>query len=38
MSEKGKKLIINISITVIIVIVAAILGAVAGEFLLDNLI
>ena len=38
MDKNRKKLFINIGITVAVIIIAAILGAIVGELLLDNLI
>ena len=34
----NKKLLINIGITVIIIVIAAILGALTGQLILDNVI
>ena len=38
MDKNRKKLFINIGITVAVIIIAAILGAIVGELRLDNLI
>ena len=38
MDKNRKKLFINIGITVAVIIIAAMLGAIVGELLLDNLI
>lgn len=34
----NKKLLINIGITVLIIVIAAILGALTGQLILDNVI
>lgn len=38
MSEKRKRILFHILVTVAVIAAAAVLGAVTGEFLLDNLI
>ena len=38
MDKKRKKVFINIGITIAVIIIAAILGIVVGELLVDNLI
>lgn len=38
MTEKRKKLLVNTGITLAVIIVSAIIGAIVGELLLNNLI